>query len=836
MKDEIPPFHFCWLTLDAADNDPTRFLRYVIAALQSALPEVGREAAPLLEVGAREEALAGLINELSAAGCPLILTLDDYHVITHAEVEQLLSFLLDHLPANLHLIIASRSDPALPLARWRARGQLLELRARDLRFTETEAAAFLTQTMGLDLPPAWIAALEERTEGWIAGLQLAALSLQSHDDPAAFIQAFSGSHRYVIDYLVDEVLRQQPPTIREFLVQTAILERLCGPLCDALLQAEDATAPDALPPSTAILQTLERANLFLIPLDDQRKWYRYHQLFADALRAQLEPPQEAALHRRAAEWFAAHDLPVEAVQHARATDDLAFIAAMIERAVQQPSAWSGGQLGILVSWLDALPDALLDERPALTLHVSRAFYLSGRIPQAEQLLERALRALQGREDDEARLLLAVADIYRGALAVIRGDARGAVQWVEAGLAQLPEAALHARARAFDTLGTAHQHLGDVRQAERYFLQAGALAEASGVAYLAINARCEAAQMQITQGHLTDAEATCHEALRVSSTPIPPQGLAWTFLGEIARTRNELATAEQHLQQGLALAQQGGLTDDVVMALGFLAWVKQNQGDAEGARQLFAQFVRLVQTYQVPWLMQRAVAHQAQLDLVQGRLAAAAQWAREYEALRVAQPVAYTRDVEDLTLVRVLLAAGDTQRAHAVLADIAAQTEPGGRLRRMIEVKLLTALVLQREGRAAEALHALREAVAAAAPERWLRLFLDEGPVLAALLPHVRDAAPAFVDELLAALPPAPVTPPTAAAPTPLPLPIPGETLSERELEILRLLAEGHSNQEIGQILYIGVGTVKWYLTHLYDKLDVSNRTQAVARARELALL
>jgi LuxR family maltose regulon positive regulatory protein len=827
-KSKIKNLKSTWLSLDEADNDPARFVRYLITALQRAIPTLDPSDLALLGTGALEERLAVIINAVAATPAPVLLVLDDYHALHDPAIEPLMTFLLDHQPPNLHLVIASRVDPALPLTRLRARGHLLEVRAQDLRFTEAEAAAFLTQTMGLNLQPEWIAALEQRTEGWIAGLQLAALSLQGRDDPADFIQAFSGSHRYVIDYLVDEVLRHQPPDIRDFLVQTAILERLCGSLCDAVLDAAN---------GQTVLEHLERANLFLIPLDDRRQWYRYHHLFADSLRATLDDAQQAALHRRAAEWFAAHNLPVDAVQHARASGDLVFIAATIERAVQQPSAWSGGQLDILVGWLDALPDAMLDEHPALTLHVSRAFHLSGRIAQSERLLERAIQALQGRDDDEARTLLAVADVYRGALAVIRGDARGAIQRVEAGLARLPESALHARARALDVLGTAHQHTGDVRQAERYFLHAGALAEASGVAYLAINARCEAAQMQMLQGRLTEAAQTCQEALRVSHTPIPPQGLAWTFLGEIARTRNELAIAEQYLQKGLALAQQGGLTDDVLMALGFLAWVKHDQGDADSAQQLFAQFVRLIQTYQVAWMIQRAIAHRARLDLMQGRLAAAVEWARSYQEMRAGQAAGYTRDVEDLTLVRVLLAEGKLRDARTILGEISAQTETGGRMRRVIEVKMLTALAFQREGRAAEAIHALRQAVTAAAPERWLRLFLDEGDRLAALLPHARDAAPAFVDELLALLSPATTTETApASAHKPNALPISGETLSEREVEILGLLAEGLSNQEIGQALYIGVGTVKWYLTNLYDKLDVSNRTQAVARARDLGLL
>ncbi len=834
-KIESPDPKSCWLSLDADDSDPARFLAYLVAALQQALPELGQAAQaalPLARAAALEDILTLLLNDVAAASQPVVVVLDDYHALHSAAVNHLLALLVERQPPNVHLVIASREDPDLPLSRLRVRGQMVELRAHDLRFTEPEIASFFSRTMGLRLEPEWIAALEQRTEGWIAGLQLAALSLQGRDDVEAFIKAFSGSHRYVIDYLVDEVLRQQPPDIRHFLVQTAILERLCGPLCDAVLDAAD---------SQAVLERLERVNLFLIPLDDRREWYRYHHLFADSLRATLDSAQQAALHRRAAEWFAAHTLPVDAVQHARATGDLAFMAAMIERAVQQPSAWSGGQIGTLVSWLDALPDAMLDERPALMLHVSRALHLSGRIAQSERLLERAIRALQGRDDD-ARLLLAQADIFRGALAVIRGDARHAVGLVEAGLAQLPKAAQHARARAYDVLGTAYQHIGDVRQAERYFLQAGALAEAAGVAYLAINARCEAAQMLMLQGRLTEAAHICQEALRVSPTPIPPQGLAWTFLGEIARERNELATAEQHLQKGLALAQQGGLTDDVLMALGFLAWVKQNQGDAENAQQLFSRFMRLVQTYQVPWLVQRAAAHQARLDLAQGRLEAARAWARAYQELHASCAVKGVHDAEDLTLARVLIAEGESRRAHAILEAVAAEAQAAGRMRRVIEAHILEALAFQCEGRTAEATRALRQAIVLTAPERWLREFLEEGDALAPLLPLVRDAAPAFVDQLLALMRPATLSEAAPAATPPPPprvaaqLPLSGEIVSERELEILRLLAEGLSNQEIGKALYIGVGTVKWYLTHLYDKLEVSNRTHAVARARELNLL
>ena len=821
-----------WLSLDEADNDPVRFLHYLIAALQRDVPDLGRDALALLEAGVTsvlDEALTMVINEIAATPVPLLLVLDDYHVLHASAIERLMTFLLDHQPANLHLVIASRTDPALPLTRLRARGHLLELRARDLRFTEDEAAAFLSETMGLALRPEWIAALEQRTEGWIAGLQLAALSLQGHTDPANFIQAFSGSHRYVIDYLVDEVLRHQPPSVRDFLVQTALLERLCGPLCDAITNSTN---------SQAMLEHLERANLFLIPLDDQRQWYRYHHLFADSLRAELDVSQQTALRRGAAVWFAEHALPVEAVQHARATGDLTFMAEMIERALQQPSAWSGGQLATLVGWLDALPAALLDARPALSLYASRALYLCGRIVESEQLIERAVRSLRGRDDEDAGALLALADIYQGAIAVIRGMAQQAIEWVHQGLALLPETALHTRARAFDILATACHYTGDARQAEHYFLQASAVAETAKVAYLAINARCEAAQMQMLQGRLTEAGQTCREALQLSAVPIPPQGLAWMILGEIAREQNDLATAEQHFRQGLALAQQGGLTDDVLAILVSQAQLKQNQGDPDGARQLFGQAMRILRAYQTERLTQQGLVQQARFDLAQECLEAAVQWARVYEQARAAQTVEYRRDFEDLTLARVLLATGKTRNARTVLDPVAARAQADGRIRHLLEAHLLITLAHHREGNDAEAVGVLRQAVTVAAPERWLRLFLDANDfdgALAALLPRARAAAPDFVDELRAVLGES-ARASTSPVDDAVLVPTTGESISAREVEILHLLAEGLSNREIGQALYIGVGTVKWYLTHLYDKLDVPNRTQAVTRAREFGLI
>jgi LuxR family transcriptional regulator, maltose regulon positive regulatory protein len=823
-----------WLSLDAADNDPARFLRYLIGALQNALPDVGQALPLLLESGGApplDTLMEALINEIAARPQPVVLALDDYHVIHNAEIERLMSFLLDHQPPNLHLIIASRSDPALPLSRLRARGQLLELRIHALRFTESEAAAFLTETMGLALRPDWITALEARTEGWIAGLQLAALSLQGHSDWGAFIEAFSGSHRYIIDYLVDEVLRHQPPELRDFLVHTSILERLCGSLCDAMMGDDIQTSG----PSTATLQTLESANLFLIPLDDRREWYRYHHLFADSLRAQLNLTQQAALHRRAALWFEAHNMPLEAVHHARVTGDLEFTADVIERAVQRPAAWSGGQLTTLVQWLDVLPDAVLTARPALSLHASRTLFLTGRMSESERLLDRAIAALQGRQDEEAHALMALANVYRGSITVLHGQMRLGTAQIKEGLAQLPESALHARARGLDMLALACIMAGDVRQAEAYLLETSPLAQAAGVDFLAINAYCEAAQMQVLQGRLDDAEATYRRALALSDSAIPPHGLAWAGLGEIARERNDLTSAEDHLTTGMALAQQGGLSDDMQMTLVSLAWLKQHQGDPAGARHAMDQATRIAQAYQVEALAARIEEQQARLALAQARVDDAKQWADRYQQRRNEVGAEYSHEVGDLILTRVYLVLGQANNALEVLARVLPAARAAGRQRAVIESLLLQAraLLARGQGEASKALKALGEAVTLAAPERWLRLFIDESAALAPLLVQVRYVAPPFVDEVLEASQ-VPVDVGPVAGPAPLLAS--GETLNARELEILGLLADGLTNREIGQALYIGVGTVKWYLNHLYDKLDVGNRTQAVARARECGLL
>lgn len=820
-----------WLSLEQEDDEPARFFAYLVAALQDAgatLDESKRltESVPLPPP---QSLFTTLLNELGedGDGRSLLLVLDDLHKIRSSPIHQALQFWLAHAPPNLHLVLITREDPPLDLARLRARGQITEVRAGDLRFTADEATAFLHKTMDLRLAPADVAALERRTEGWIAGLQLAAIALQSsaEDDVATFIENFSGSHYYVIDYLMEEVLRQQEPNVREFLQQTAVLERLSASLCNAVTGRED---------GQAILARLERENLFLISLDDRRQWYRYHHLLADSLRAGLEDGTQATLHQRASRWYEGQGLPAAAVRHALATGDMALAADVIERVIQQASAWSRGRIAQLAGWLDSLPPAVLRARPALGVHASRALYLAGRIDQAEALLDGAEDALRARPDNRERLL-ALANVYRAAIAALHGEALSETIAATRRLLDDPAALdTHTQARAADTLGLAYELRGDLIAAERAYLQAGALAQVAGVRYLAINARCEAAMVQIEQGQLKRAEQTCRDALTLSGAEsVPPAGLAWAVLGEIARERNELADAAQNLDAGIALSRQGGITDDLRYAYLYLARLKQAQANPVAALVAWEEANRILQAYNIPRLAALAAAERARLDLAQGNLARARRWAETYEQARRARPVAYVREGEDLVLAQVYLATGKPEAALAIAQDTLADAAPAGRERAVMEALILQALALQAQAQMAAAEASLAEALPPAAREGFLRPFLDAGPAVAALLPAVQATEPAFVARLLEAFgeQPAPAAAPLVPPPAYL-----VEPLSEREQEVLALLVTGSSNKEIAEKLVITVGTAKWHVHNIYQKLDVGSRAEAIARAHQWHLV
>jgi len=561
-----------WLSLDEADNEPVRFLRYVIAALQSALPEVGREAASLLELGAPpalEEALAGLINEIAAADCLIILTLDDYHVIHHARIAALLTFLLEHQPPNLHLIIASRSDPALPLARLRARGQLLELRARDLRFTVEETAAFFTQTMGLELRPEWIAALEQRTEGWIAGLQLAALSMQGRADTQAFIQNFTGSQHFVLEYLVEEVLQRQPESVQRFLLETSILQRMCAPLCDAVTGS--AESGDAL-------ADLQRRNLFIIPLDGEHYWFRYHHLFAEFLKSHLKRTRADALpvlHRRAAEWFQAHNYPEEALHHAFAIPDYPYVSRLVVDNWRR--VYHTGRLDTAVRWLESLPGDLLRQSPALGVAYCWTLFIRGDYDRIGAYLDDITQAFDhmvatGKlpvEHPEYNIISHQVVLLRAIVMRHQGAVAAAIKDIE----QLLPAIAELREKlgltymdmgltaCYSQLGYAYAAANDFERADDYLSRVSSHARACDNFFSLAHATMEWARINLALGRVERAEDICRRELALAQQPAyanyPAFCLIELALADVLRVKKSWDEAESLLRQGLDTARRSG---------------------------------------------------------------------------------------------------------------------------------------------------------------------------------------------------------------------------------------------------------------------------------------
>lgn len=823
-----------WLSIDDSDNDPASFFTYLVAAIQETGIEWQPQDQSLWNVSDSPPAVAiitSLLNEFDRAQNeqPFILVLDDYHKIQTVVIHEALQFLMDHAPPSLRMVLTTREDPPLTLARWRARGQMTEIRAADLRFTAGETATFLNEAMGLSLTADQIGALKSRTEGWIAGLHLAVLALRSPGPEAAqssedLIASFSGSHHYVIDYLMDEVLRQQRDDVSEFLRQTSVLDRLCAPLCDAVTGRDD---------SQEILMQLERTNVFLVPLDDRREWYRYHHLMADSLQAGLDKSTRQESHRRASQWYESRGVPVGAFYHARATGDVSLAANVLERVIQNTAAWSRGEVSRLTGWLDSLPESTLAERPALSLHASRALYLSGRMERAEKLLRQAEQSL-GRDAQPAREqpeLATLAAILRAATDAMRGEnLAGAVTSMSRILKRPIDVTQHTAARAADTLGLAHELAGDVESAEDAYRQASELAHAAGVRYLAVNARCEAALMQIQQGRLALAAETCRLALELAGDgDIPPTGLVWAVLGEIARERDDLETAARSISTGIALAQKGGIVDDLRYAYLYLARLRQAEGDTAAALSAWQDAGSLTRLYNNPRLDQLSSAHHARIDLTAGSQSLAERWARHYQRERDTHQTDYLREFEDLTLARVLLAHQKEDEALALLQSLATEARAAGRNRTTIEANILLALALR--SRADEAGDALLAALSLAAPEGFARMFIDEGQALAPLLLRARAAFPEFIDRLLAALPASNPTEDNALAQG-----APADGLSEREMDVLRLLNAGLSNREIADELIITVGTAKWHVHNIIAKLDAGNRVQAIARARERGLI
>ncbi len=839
----IYPHPVAWVSLDEGDSDPTRFLAYLVATVQGM---VGKqmpastfgtgimEAVQSLRPPPAEAILTALLNEISALPYPFALVLDDYHAVDAKPVDQALAFFIEHLSPNLHLLIATREDPRLPLAKLRARGQLTELRITDLCFSITEATGFLNQVMGLGLVPDDVAALETRTEGWIAGLQLAAISLQGHKNTRQFIKSFSGNHHFVLDYLVEEVLQQQPEAVQAFLLHTSILNRLCGPLCDAVLQS-------AAPFGQDTLTHIERANLFIVPLDNERRWYRYHHLFAELLRQRLQqniantPPDKrvelAELHNRASLWYENNGLEIEALHHAIAANNIPRAAHLIE-GKGMPLQFRGAVRPIL-NWLAGLPPAVLDAEPSLWMVYASCYLVIGQVVGVEEKVRAAESALRkmGRAHD-SHFIGRIASI-RATAALTQHNVAEIITQSRLALQHLPTHNHPSRASVIWNLGYAHHLQGDRAAAKQAYIEALANSQAIGLTTIAMMAL-------IGLGYLYEGENLAsaldyyQQAINLVGDPQPPPMCdAHLGLARVYYEWNDLDAAERHAQLSVPLARQIENTDRAVNCEIFVARLKLARGDVTGAAAMLAAIEQAARQQQFALRLPDIAAAQVLVLLQQGQVPAAATLAHSHNL--------------PLSQARVALAQGDADAALAQLAPFRQHAETRGWADERLKALVLQAIAYHAHGNIDKAISVLNEALTAAAPSGLIRTFVDEGPAMASLLATVLpqlvhdERLQTHAQRLLAAFGPM-VTPTEAHHDVARPATSPSTEhknaplLSPRELEVVQLIAQGLSNQEIAQRLFVTLSTVKGHNQIIFSKLHVERRTEAVARARELGLL
>jgi LuxR family maltose regulon positive regulatory protein len=814
-----------WLSLDAGDNDPVRFVTYLVAALQKVDEGLGQAALGLLgapQLPPLESLMTLLINDMAAAPQPFILVLDDYDTIGAEAIHEAVEFLIEHRSPQAQLVLVTRHDPPLPLPRLRVRRQVVEISEQDLRFTAGEARAFLGQALGLDLDPQIIAALESRTEGWIAGLQLAALSIRGRPEEriAEFVELFSGSHRHVIDYLAEEVLAQQSDEIRDFLCQTSILDRLTAPLCDAVTGRSD---------SKEILRHLDGANLFLVPLDDQREWYRYHHLFADFLRTELDAGAQAVLHARASRWLVAHGLLPEAAKQALASGDLDLAAEVITLAAEE--AFRYGSLATLQGWLDALPDEVVRGDSELATQQGYLLFFTGQIGQAGAYAEAAERNLPADVAPASRGRMLGLKAH---MALCAGEMDATARLSREALACLDPDDGVFRNLTSNLLGQVLETKGDVVSAAEVYGDAVRRERIVGneVGALVVLTNLVFALNEL--GRRREAVDVCRRVAKGGGAPsgygLPvTEGidLAWSLLSYEA---NDLERARKQVTQALEQADRANIADGVTWARVILARVHLACGELDEARQVAGEGRQyLAERDAHEGKAQWFGALEAQVNLQEGDAAAAAAWAHA-AGLSPADSPHHWDDLQYLVYARILLAQKRLAEAQKLLGTMEGNASQGQRRRKLITVYLLQAVAQRSEARTDEAVACVEKALELAAAEGYIRAFLDEGPDIVELLPRVRHRAPAFVSQVLEAASATGAGPPVPQGQALV------EPLSERELEILRLIAAGRSNPEIADLLYLSLNTVKWHAKNLYGKLNVGSRIEAVARAQDLDLL
>jgi LuxR family maltose regulon positive regulatory protein len=854
-----------WLSLDDADNDLTRLMTHVVASLNSVGLGIDTAVLESLHAASTSTALTPLVNDVTRAGehAPeeeWVLVLDDYHAIGAPDVHEAVAFLLEHLPDHLHLVMATRSDPPLPLARLRSGGQLTEVRATDLRFTPAEAREFLNQTMGLNLTSADVDALEERTEGWIAGLQLAALSLRGipeRGEIAGFIGAFTGSNRFVIDYLADEVLARQPAHVRDFLLDTAVLDRLTGPLCDAVTGRAD---------GTRMLEDLERGNLFLVPLDDQRSWYRYHHLFADVLQARLRaeaPDQVPDLHQRASEWFASHGLAEDAVRHALATADFDRAAYLMEEAL--PELRRTRQDGLMLAWVRSLPEPVVRRSPVLSILSGWSLMMAGALDAVEPRLDDAEAALAAGAHDhdlaarwayteDLRTAPATIAVYRASLAQARGDVAGTVRHARQALELAGPEDHFVRGAGSGFLGLAAWAAGDVAEALSTFSEAIRSLHAAGNLVDELDGTVVLADMWVASGRPGRARRLCEQALQTATDGGVPYVRATADLhvasAELDRELDDLTSAEAHLETARVLGERTSITENRHRWFVAMAQVRAAVGDYDTATRLLDQAEALYRHGFYPDVRPIA-AMKARVQIATGDLTSAAGWADD-RGVSVDDNPDYLHEYEHLTLARLLLSqyraeqhsdlAGGASLAalQGLLGRLHGAAADAGRDGSVLEIRMLQAMAHHAHGDLPAALAALgRALVEAPEPDSHVRLFLDEGAPMMALLNHAASAPDAIAGAergelvrgrarrlLERAQRFEGVEPPQSLV----------DPLSQRELDVLRLLASELTGPEIARELYVTVNTLRTHTKRIFTKLDAKTRAAAVHRARERGLL
>jgi LuxR family transcriptional regulator, maltose regulon positive regulatory protein len=826
-----------WISLDKSDNDPARFLKYLIAGIQLIVPGAGKTTGALLNSAQPvaieiEPLLTSIVNELAAISEQIVIILDDYHLIENPSIHNTVSFLIDNLPSHIHIVISTRSDPPLPIARWRARCQMVEIRGDDLRFSIEETRAFFTQMTGDVLSANDIATLAEKTEGWAAGLQMAVLSVQGRKDLSEFVRTFSGSHRYIMDYLVEEVLHHQTNEVQAFLLQTSILERLNGELCDAVTGRTG---------SQQRLEMLENANMFLLPLDERRQWYRYHHLFADLLQVRLHESQPllvTALHQRAAQWYEDNDMITDAITHNLATGDFETAARLVEEIAT--SLVIRGELNTLTNWSEQIPKEIIHARPSLCVNLAWTFIFAGKISEAEQLLEQAeSKIYQYALSDELKDVLGGITAQRAFIADMRGDTDRAAELARKADMLLSRTSLLNRSVLPYIFARAYRLNGDMTRATEQLREVAEFARAAGSIMTLSVAHYDISAIWKVEGKLRQAAEIYQDTLQLAAE----KGARYfgsvaridAGMSDLQREWNNLDIAINQVTAAIERMKSWGNPSDLVIAYLSLSRIQQESGDLDGAVSTLEKAEQLKRNTPIFQPLGTMIeTDRMKLWLAQGNLAAAEHWVQEHHPGKNGPLI--LRELEQIVLAKVLLQQGKYEQTLDLLSDMEKSAEEGGRFGKLIEILVLKALACKAKNDKGQALEALGKALHLGEPEGYIRTFIDAGTPMAEMLFAFRqlstkdsDILPAskeYIAKLLNAFPMAQTSGTTGLI----------NDLSEREKEILRLMASGMTNKQIAAELFVTAGTVKAHTANIYRKLDAANRTQAIALARELKLL